>query len=76
MNAFIRDCRAADTPALLVVAPGIPRRFLATGLGLLAAIPAVIYYKQVERGADRIIGGYGGICREFAPSSDRPAGIG
>ena len=51
---------------LAVVAPGIAEALLATGLGLLAAIPAVIFYNKLTSDSDRIIGGYEAFADEFA----------
>ncbi|WP_425092686.1 protein TolQ [Tropicimonas sp. S265A] len=51
---------------LAVVAPGIAEALLATGLGLLAAIPAVVAYNKLSADADRIIGGYESFADEFA----------
>ena len=65
MNAFIEIAEAQNTN-LAVVAPGIAEALLATGLGLLAAIPAVIYYNKLSADADRIIGGYEAFADEFA----------
>lgn len=48
MNAFI-GISEAQTTNLAVVAPGIAEALLATGLGLVAAIPAVIIYNQFAR---------------------------
>lgn len=65
MNAFIEIAEQQNT-SLAVVAPGIAEALLATGLGLLAAIPAVIYYNKLSADADHIIGGYGAFADEFA----------
>ena len=65
MNAFIEIAEAQNT-SLAVVAPGIAEALLATGLGLLAAIPAVIYYNKLSSDADRIIAGYEAFADEFA----------
>ena len=54
MNAFIEIAEQQNTN-LAVVAPGIAEALLATGLGLFAAIPAVIYYNKLSADADRII---------------------
>ena len=43
---------------LAVVAPGIAEALLATGLGLLAAIPAVVLYNKLSSDSDRILAGY------------------
>ncbi|MGB3553624.1 MAG: protein TolQ [Jannaschia sp.] len=51
---------------LAVVAPGIAEALLATGLGLLAAIPAVVFYNKLTRDADRITGNYEAFADEFA----------
>jgi biopolymer transport protein TolQ len=65
MNAFI-EIAEAQTTNLAVVAPGIAEALLATGLGLLAAIPAVIYYNKFSSDADQIVGGYEAFADEFA----------
>jgi biopolymer transport protein TolQ len=51
---------------LAVVAPGIAEALLATALGLLAAIPAVIFYNALSAEADRIGAGYEAFADEFA----------
>jgi biopolymer transport protein ExbB len=48
MNSFI-GISQAQTTNLAVVAPGIAEALLATGIGLVAAIPAVIFYNQLAR---------------------------
>lgn len=53
MNSFI-GIAEANTTSLSVIAPGIAEALLATGLGLVAAIPAVIFNNILARGA----GGY------------------
>ena len=65
MNAFIEIAEAQNT-SLAVVAPGIAEALLATGLGLLAAIPAVIYYNKLSADAERITAGYEAFADEFA----------
>ena len=54
VNAFIEIAEQQNTN-LAVVAPGIAEALLATGLGLLAAIPAVIFYNKLSADSDRII---------------------
>ena len=56
MNAFIEIAEQQNTNLAL----------LATGLGLFAAIPAVIYYNKLSADADRIISGYEAFADEFA----------
>ncbi|ETX29844.1 protein TolQ [Roseivivax isoporae] len=65
MNAFI-EIAAEQNTSLVVVAPGIAEALLATGLGLLAAIPAVIFYNKLSADADRLIGGYEAFADEFS----------
>jgi biopolymer transport protein ExbB len=48
MNAFI-GISEAQTTNLAVVAPGIAEALLATALGLIAAIPAVVIYNVLAR---------------------------
>ena len=49
MNAFV-GIAEAQTTNLAVVAPGIAEALLATALGLVAAIPAVVFYNGFARG--------------------------
>jgi biopolymer transport protein TolQ len=65
MNAFIEIAEQQNTN-LAVVAPGIAEALLATGLGLLAAIPAVIFYNKLSADSERIIAGYESFADEFA----------
>lgn len=65
MNAFVEIAEQQNTN-LAVVAPGIAEALLATGLGLLAAIPAVIFYNKLSSDSDGIIGRYEAFSDEFA----------
>ena len=65
MNSFIGIAESQNSN-LAVVAPGIAEALLATGLGLLAAIPAVIFYNKLSGDANRIIGGYEAFADEFS----------
>ncbi len=65
MNSFIEIAEAQNTN-LAVVAPGISEALLATGLGLLAAIPAVIFYNKLSNDSDHIIAGYEAFADEFS----------
>jgi biopolymer transport protein ExbB len=47
MNSFI-GIAESNTTNLAVVAPGIAEALLATGIGLFAAIPAVIFYNYFQ----------------------------
>jgi biopolymer transport protein TolQ len=66
-HAFEEIAMAQNTN-LAVVAPGIAEALLATGLGLLAAIPAVIFYNKLSNDSDRIVSGY-----EASPTNSRPS---
>ena len=64
-NAF-EEIAIAQNTNLAVVAPGIAEALVATALGLLAAIPAVIFYNKLSSDADRLIGDYDSFADEFA----------
>lgn len=64
-NAFEGIAMSQNTN-LAVVAPGIAEALLATALGLLAAIPAVIFYNKLSGDADRITGSYEAFADEFS----------
>jgi len=64
-HAFEQIAIAQDTN-LAVVAPGIAEALLATALGLVAAIPAVVFYNKLSADGDRIIAGYEAFADEFA----------
>ena len=51
---------------LAVVAPGIAEALLATGIGLIAAIPAVVFYNKLNSDSEGILGGYESFADEFA----------
>jgi len=51
---------------LAVVAPGIAEALLATGIGLIAAIPAVVFYNKLNSDSEQILGGYEAFADEFA----------
>lgn len=51
---------------LAVVAPGIAEALLATALGLLAAIPAVIFYNKLSNDADKVTARYDAFADEFS----------
>ena len=51
---------------LAVVAPGIAEALLATGLGLLAAIPAEVFYNKLNQDTEVVIGGYESFADEFS----------
>jgi len=63
MNSFIGISKA-HTTNLAVVAPGIAEALLATALGLVAAIPAVVIYNMFARS----IAGYRGLLGDASAS--------
>lgn len=65
MHSFISIAEQQNTN-LAVVAPGIAEALLATGLGLLAAIPAVVFYNKLSADSERIIAGYESFADEFS----------
>lgn len=65
MNSFI-GISEAQTTNLAVVAPGIAEALLATAIGLVAAIPAVVFYNKFNADSERILGGYEAFADEFA----------
>ncbi len=69
MNAFIGISRT-QTTNLAVVAPGIAEALLATALGLVAAIPAVVIYNLLARATT----GYRAGLMDAAAAVDRLAG--
>ena len=66
MNSFIGISKS-QTTSLAVVAPGIAEALLATGIGLVAAIPAVILYNQLSRS----IAIYRALVRETSDEVER-----
>ncbi|HAJ75209.1 MAG: protein TolQ [Gammaproteobacteria bacterium] len=65
MNSFLG--LATQTQATLqVVAPGIAEALLATALGLIAAIPAVVFYNRYTSQLDTVTGSYLTFSDEFS----------
>ncbi|MGE0424683.1 MAG: tonB-system energizer ExbB [Reyranellaceae bacterium] len=69
MNSFIGISKA-QTTSLAVVAPGIAEALLATAIGLVAAIPAVVIYNVFARA----IGGYRAMLADGSAEVLRIAG--
>ncbi|MAS42400.1 MAG: protein TolQ [Rhodobacteraceae bacterium] len=69
-NAFENIAMSQNTN-LAVVAPGIAEALLATALGLLAAIPAVVLYNHLSSQADRLVGRMDSFADEFGAILDR-----
>lgn len=60
-----------ESANLVVVAPGIAEALLSTALGLLAAIPAVIFYNKLSGDADRLAGRMETFADEFGTILNR-----
>ena len=77
MNSFIGISKS-QTTNLAVVAPGIAEALLATAIGLVAAIPAVIIYnhfsRQVRSYLDVVAGASGAAGRLLSRDLDRMGG--
>ncbi|MBJ7533150.1 protein TolQ [Rhodomicrobium vannielii ATCC 17100] len=65
MTAF-QGIAASKNTNLAVVAPGIAEALFATALGLLAAIPAVIFYNAFQQSAARLAQRLEGFADEFS----------
>jgi biopolymer transport protein ExbB len=79
MNSFIGISKA-QTTNLAVVAPGIAEALLATAIGLVAAIPAVVIYNHFSRATrgylDLVNRGAGAVGRLLSRDLDRGHGRG
>ncbi|WP_245297104.1 MULTISPECIES: protein TolQ [Rhodomicrobium] len=64
MTSF-QSIAASKNTSLAVVAPGIAEALFATALGLLAAIPAVIFYNKFSAEAGRLAQRFEGFSDEF-----------
>ena len=65
MHAFEQIALAQNTN-LAVVAPGIAEALLTTGMGLLVAIPAVLFYNKLAEDGEQLVAGYETFADEFA----------
>ncbi len=72
MNSF-QSIASSNNTSLAVVAPGIAEALLATALGLLAAIPAVIAYNKLSSEAGKIGDRLEGFADEFSAILSRQA---
>ena len=66
IKTAFEEIAISQNTSLAVVAPGIAEALVATALGLLAAIPAVIFYNKLSADSDRIIGNYEAFADEFS----------
>jgi len=65
MNAF-RAIAAAESSSLIVIAPGLSEALFATALGLIAAIPALIFYNIFSNEIDQYAGRLEGYADELS----------
>lgn len=65
MHSFTQIAATKNTD-LATVAPGIAEALMATGIGLIAAIPAVIFYNKLNADSEHITSGYEAFADEFA----------
>jgi biopolymer transport protein TolQ len=65
MTSF-QSIAASKNTSLAVVAPGIAEALLATALGLVAAIPATIFYNKLSSQVSRIAQRLEGFADEFS----------
>ena len=70
MNAF-RAIAATDNTSLAVVAPGIAEALFATALGLLAAIPAVIFFNALSSSLAKYAAKLEGFVDDLAAMASR-----
>lgn len=64
MDSF-RSLAGVQQATLAMVAPGISEALVATAMGLLAAIPAVIAYNNFATEIDQLVGRYENFLEEF-----------
>ncbi len=65
MTSF-QSIAGSKTTNLAVVAPGIAEALLATAIGLVAAIPAVIAYNKLSGDAGKLTSRMEGFADEFS----------
>ena len=65
MNSFQSIAISRNT-SLAIVAPGIAEALFATALGLLAAIPAVVFYNKLSGDSQKIINKVEEFSEEFS----------
>ena len=77
MNSF-QSIAVTKNTSLAVVAPGIAEALLATAIGLVAAIPAVLAYNKLSTDLSRFAARLEGFGSEFSAilSRQSEAGVG
>lgn len=66
IKVAFEEIAISQNTSLVVVAPGIAEALIATALGLLAAIPAVVFYNKLSGDQDRLVGNYEAFADEFS----------
>jgi biopolymer transport protein TolQ len=66
IKTAFEEIALAQSTNLAVVAPGIAEALLATGLGLLAAIPATVFYNKLTDDSEAVVGGFEAFADEFS----------
>jgi biopolymer transport protein TolQ len=66
IKTAFEEIAISQNTSLAVVAPGIAEALVATALGLVAAIPAVVFYNKLSADTDRIVGNYESFADEFS----------
>ena len=72
MDSF-RSLAGVQQATLAMVAPGISEALIATAMGLLAAIPAVIAYNNFATEIDQLVSRYENFVEEFTGILHRQA---
>ncbi|MGH1427045.1 MAG: protein TolQ [Arenicella sp.] len=65
MNSFIGLGQSTQQATIATVAPGIAEALIATAMGLMAAIPAVVAYNRYSHNVERLVGQYEIFTEEF-----------
>ncbi len=65
MNSFIGLGQSTEQATIQSVAPGIAEALIATAMGLMAAIPAVVAYNRYSHNVERLVGQYEIFTEEF-----------
>ena len=65
MNSFIGLSESTEQATIASVAPGIAEALIATAMGLMAAIPAVVAYNRYSHSVERLVGQYEIFTEEF-----------
>jgi biopolymer transport protein TolQ len=72
MESF-RSLAGVQQATIAMVAPGISEALIATAMGLLAAIPAVVAYNKFASEIDKIVMQYENFLEEFTGILQRQA---